>query len=94
MRRRKFIALHLLLLLAALVALGADNRPSDALAVLPTLLAGLPLPAAVIAALRRQRRLAVTCLLSALIALPLAMTMSMALLYATGMSSAMSAVRD
>ncbi|MFZ6676907.1 hypothetical protein [Undibacterium sp. Tian12W] len=92
--RARLILLHLIALLTiSFFMLDASGRATPLIVLLlPAILGLITLPAALIARLRKQRALAITCLWSSLVSGPLGLILSMLAIYGAGMS-AMSGMR-
>ena len=86
--RARFMLLHLtFVLIVAVVALSTGGRtPSMFVAFLPAAGAALPLPGAVASWLQGRGRLAVTCLVSSLLALPVGVLLSLLIVYGVAMA--------
>ena len=86
--RVKFILLHLILVLVVtVVAVSTGKSASMFVALLPTAASVLPLLGAVASWVRGSRKLAVTCLVSSLLALLVGVPLSGFIVYGMGMSA-------
>ena len=92
--RARFILLHLIAMLTiSFFTLEASDRSTPFIvALLPAILGQITLPMAAVARLRKQRPLAINCLLSTLVSGPIGLALSMLAIYGMGMS-AMSGMR-
>jgi hypothetical protein len=88
--RTRFVLLHLILVLALIffVALTSNRSTPMLLALLPVIGAAAPLLGTVVSWLRGNSRLAVTCLVSSMLALLIAASSSLLLIYGVAMSPA------
>ena len=93
-RRLRFVLFHLFTMLVVTIPALSIKATPTLMAALPTFIALAPLPASLFYRSQGARERAANCVFSSLMTLPLGLLLSGFALYAIGMSSAMSAVRD